>query len=409
MKIAIIGGGLSGLVSGYYLSQKHHVVIFEKENKLGGLAAGFKQNNWQWSLEDYYHHFFPSDKELRKLLKELMIDYFFTSPKSANWQKGKIIKFNSPVDLLRYPYLSWWGKIRLAAGLVYLKIIPSQKWLPNQSADEFLPRLMGREGYQAIWQPLLQGKFGQKAAQISSSWLWARIKKRTPCLGYIKSGFQELSAVLANKIQKNGGEIKLNNIVENINQLKDFDRIIATMATINFLKIIPNRYHSHYQKKPPIDYWGTLNLILTTAKPFLPDNIYWLNINELSFPFVALVEQTNFIDKKYYGGDYIIYLGGYYSPDHRYFDFSKNEILAEFWPYLKKINPSFKKSFIKKSFLNRSSFAQPLVFEDYTRRIPSFKTPMKNVYLLNMEQAYPWDRGIDNAVRLAKNLERLIK
>jgi len=158
----------------------------------------------------------------------------------------------------------------------------------------------------------------------------------------------------------------------------------------------------------PIEYWGTINLILTTVKPFLSDNIYWLNINEPSFPFVTVVEQTNFVNKKYYGDDHVIYLGGYYSPNHRYFNCSKDEILAEFWPYLKKINPSFKKSFIKRSFLNHSFFAQPLVFEDYARRIPPFKTPVKNVYLLNMEQTYPWDRGVDNAIRLAKNLERLL-
>jgi len=408
MKIAIVGGGLSGLTLGYYLSKNHHVVVFEKKNKLGGLAAGFEQNNWSWALDDYYHHFFSSDKELKELLIELAIDYFFASPKSANWQKNKAIKFDSPLDLLSYPYLTWWGKIRLAVGLAYLKIIPSQKWLPNQSADEFLPRLMGREGYRGIWQPLLQGKFGYKAKQISSIWFWSRIKKRTSRLGYIKGGFQRLSTVLADKIKENGGEIKLNNTVESVNQLKDFDRIIATMATTNFLKIIPTRFQSYYQKRLPIEYWGTINLILTTVKPFLSDNIYWLNINEPSFPFVTVVEQTNFVNKKYYGDDHVIYLGGYYSPNHRYFNCSKDEILAEFWPYLKKINPSFKKSFIKRSFLNHSFFAQPLVFEDYARRIPPFKTPVKNVYLLNMEQTYPWDRGVDNAIRLAKNLERLL-
>ena len=404
MKIAIIGGGLSGLVSGYYLSQEHHVVIFEKENKLGGLAAGFKQNNWQWSLEDYYHHFFSSDKELRELLKELMIDYFFTSPQSSNWQDGKIIKFDSPIDILRYPYLTWWGKIRLATGLVYLKIIPSQKWLPNQPADEFLPRLMGKEGYQAVWRPLLKGKFGRQAAKISSVWFWARIKKRSARLGYIKGGFKRLIFALADKIKKNGGEIKLNYPIESLDQLKNYDRVIVTLPTSNFLKIIPNRYRSHYKKKQSINYCGAVNLILTTTRSFLPDDTYWLNINDPSFPFIAVVEQTNFINKKHYNNNHIIYLGGYYSVNHRYFDYSKDELLDKFWPYLKKINPSFKRGFIKKSFLNSSSFAQPLAFKDYHHRIPSFKTPIENVYLLNMEQIYPWDRGVNNAIDLAKKL-----
>ena len=36
MKIAIIGSGISGLVSAYFLSKKHEVWLFEKNDYLGG-------------------------------------------------------------------------------------------------------------------------------------------------------------------------------------------------------------------------------------------------------------------------------------------------------------------------------------------------------------------------------------
>ena len=36
MRIAVVGSGISGLSSAYYLSKKHKVDLFEKEDRFGG-------------------------------------------------------------------------------------------------------------------------------------------------------------------------------------------------------------------------------------------------------------------------------------------------------------------------------------------------------------------------------------
>lgn len=143
-----------------------------------------------------------------------------------------------------------------------------------------------------------------------------------------------------------------------------------------------------WKKIKKLKMLGALNLILVLKEPFLTDGTYWLNINEPNFPFVAVVEHTNFIDPKYYGGNHLLYVGGYYSQNHRYFKMEKEEILNEFLPYLKKINPNYQ-LLITNYYLFKSLFAQPIIPINYSKIIPPHQTPIPNIFLANMQQIYP--------------------
>ena len=77
LRIAIVGGGVTGLTAAYDLTRpqaggRNEVVVFEGAPRLGGLAAGFKgRPEWEWPLEHFYHHLFLSDRAMLELLDEI--------------------------------------------------------------------------------------------------------------------------------------------------------------------------------------------------------------------------------------------------------------------------------------------------------------------------------------------------
>ena len=108
MKTIIIGGGLAGLAAAYRLADRDEIIIFEKENELGGMASSYSieipcSKNGLYHIEKYYHHIFASDKELIFLIEELGLGsklewlrgttgYFFN---------GRIYPMNTPLEILR--------------------------------------------------------------------------------------------------------------------------------------------------------------------------------------------------------------------------------------------------------------------------------------------------------------------
>ena len=338
MRIAIIGGGLVGLTTGWKLSLKgHQVTIFEKEKYLGGLCATFKQKDWDWPLEFFYHHLFTSDKDAQKLIKDLNLSekLFYQEPKSSVLEKGQIFQFDSPLSLMKFPCLPFLDKLRAGVVTVFLKFALNFSAFEKIKAADWLPKTYGQKVYQTIWQPLLKAKFGQDFENISLSWFWARIKKRSQTLGYLQGSLQIIIDKLAKEIKKQKGVIILNKEIKSLDQLKGFDRFLFTIPTYSFLKIFKKQLPiSEYKKLTKLKMSGAANLVLTLKKSFLTDGTYWLSVNENNFPFVAVVQHTNFIDKNHYGQHHILYVGGYYPQNHPYFKVGKEKVLAEFLPYL---------------------------------------------------------------------------
>jgi len=173
----------------------------------------------------------------------------------------------------------------------------------------------------------------------------------------------------------------------------------------------------------PPDYLGQLRqlksmgaVVLTLAlKRQLMPHTYWLNLPARSpdqrqneFPFMALVEHTNYVPPEHYGGDHLIYCGDYVRPEHRYFSMSQDELLETFLPSLKKINPAFEPDWVRRSWLFRATYAQPVPQVGHSAHIPPLRTPLAGLYFASMSQVYPWDRGTNYAVEMGRRVAGMV-
>jgi len=423
MKIGIVGGGITGLVAADELTKKgHRVLLFEAKDCLGGLARSFQKQNWQWPLEVFFHHFFSGDNEVKKLIRDLGLKdkLFYKKPKTSVYFQGSIYQFDSPGSILKFPHLSWTDKAKMGSSIFFLRSLPFLPIFEEFSAVDIFPKLIGSSAWETIWQPLIEGKFGDLSNEVSFSWLWARLKKRSQRLGYLAGGCEQIITALEKRIKKSAGKILLGSRVLEVNRRRGgwelrtagknylVKKIILALpfpAAVDLVK--PHVSEEKLRTWQKLKSIGALTMILRLKRKFLPGDTYWLNILEREFPFIVLVEHTNFVEPGHYGGEFLVYVGGYYPSNNSIFNWNKKRVLNHFAPYLRRINPSFEK-FLIDSEVFSSLLAQPIIPKNYSRISPSFELLSGEIYWATANHIYPWDRGVNFAIKSAKKLAGLV-
>ena len=419
MKIGIIGAGALGLTCAYELSKKgHQVEVLEKENSVGGLAVDFEYEGWH--LEKFYHHLFRTDTTITSLIHEIGLGdkLIWKKPNTSVYYRGVVYPIDSPMAVLRFTPISLIDRLRLGLVMVYLKIQPNFKLFEGITAVYWLKKYLGKASYSVLWEPLLKAKFGDFYDKIAMSWFWARVHYRTAQLGYLKEGFYQFYEKLKEAFLSKGGKITFGVNIDRIGSENTrpyvivggrksyFDKLVVCTPTPVFFKLCPDIPLEYREKYHLPQYFGAQVVVLQTKRKVM--DVYWCNINDAAIPFMAYVEHTNFMDPKDYGDSHLIYLGNYFSPEDARYNKEPDKVIKEYIEGLKKLKGDFDDSWILKSWVFRTVFAQQSVDIDYYKQIPPFETSLQNVYLANMAQVYPQDRGQNYSVALGKKIAEAI-
>jgi protoporphyrinogen oxidase len=425
MKIAIIGAGFGGMAAAYDLRKAgHEVTILESAEYVGGLASGFKEPHWKWSVEKFYHHWFQSDKWMLGLIGELgwQDKVRFPRPYTVLLHRGKWYPFDSIPKALMFPGLGFGlDKVRFGFVGLFLRLTNNWKALERHTADTWMTRWAGRRVYEKMWKPLLVGKFGPYYQDVNMAWMWARLKARSTRLGTFEGGFQAFADMLAGRLREMGVEIRLKASVQGIRRQAGgleinlagdaaatiYDRVLVTTAPSLLARLCPELPEPYLRGLLALKSMGAVVMVLALEHQISTQGYYWFNLpKEEGYPFLALVEHTNFIPSEMFGGDRIVYAGDYLEAGHEYFSLSDEQLIERFTPAFRKFNPAFNNTWIKKAWVFRTNYAQPVPLINHSRNIPPIETPIEGLYFASMSQVYPWDRGTNFAVEIGRRAAR---
>jgi len=425
---AIVGGGFAGLAAAYELARNgKSVVVIERDSTVGGLAGGFDIGGH--ILEKFYHHWFNNDQHIFDLINEMGAseNVLLRPTRTGMYFSSQFFRLSTPLDLLRFKALPFLDRIRLGVAVLRARSVKDWKKLEGLSAKEWLIDRCGQRSYDVVWDPLRVGKFGSVADDVSAVWFWKKLVLRggsrsgsgDEVLAYYKGGFAALADRIALEIRNLGGEVLVDTAATRIltdasGRASGIQTVHGVIGADNVLLTTPLPITADLLAPlAPPDYIDSLrrirylsNVCLVLALNRSLSDTYWLNVNDPGFPFVGVIEHTNFEPPSSYGGHHIVYLSKYLPPSDPMYMMDADELLAFSIPHIQRMFPEFKREWIDLHYVWRADYAQPIAEKNYSALLPANTTPLANVMITTMAQVYPEDRGTNYAVREGRQLAR---
>lgn len=422
-RIAVLGAGPMGLGVAYQLVKDGHTpVIYEADDRVGGMAASFDFGGT--SIERYYHFHATSDQAFFEVLSELkLIDKLqWRETKMGYYYQGHVQPWGNPMALLKFKGLGWIAKFRY--GLHAFLSTKRNDWRPldKVEATGWIRRWIGEEAWEVLWRRLFDYKFYDYADNLSAAWIWSRIRRIGRSrynlfhekLGYLEGGSDTLLHAMRDAIIAGGGEFRMstpvqrvvieNGVVKGIETkagVDAYDKVISTIPLPYVPRVMPDLPADLLQKFESIKNVAVVCVIAKLKKPVTEN--FWLNVNDPDMDIPGIVEYTNLRRMN----DHIVYVPYYVPGEHPKYKEPDSVFIDKVKSYLKRINPALTESDFIEVRASRYRFAQPICEPGYLDRLPPIQLPVKGLLVADTSYYYPEDRGISESIGLARTIARM--
>ncbi len=182
MQVAIVGGGIAGLATAYFLQEKARAqgravnyTLIEGEPSLGGKIQSARENGFV--VEGGPDSFITNKLAAIELCRELGLgDRLIRTNDAARkvfvWSRGALRPMPEGVMLIiptrlmpfvRSPLISWPGKLRMGLDA----LIPARRDGRDESLAHFVRRRLGNEALDRIAEPMIAGIYVADAEYLS--------------------------------------------------------------------------------------------------------------------------------------------------------------------------------------------------------------------------------------------------
>lgn len=421
-RIAVLGAGPMGLAVAYQLVRDgHRPVIFEADDRVGGMTASFDFSGIR--IERYYHFHCISDTGFLTILDELGIagQMRWTETKMGYWYDKRLQSWGNPIALLKFKGLSLTAKIRY--GLHALASTRRKDWRPldHVEATGWIRRWVGEEAWTVLWKRLFDYKFYDYSSNLSAAWIWSRIRRIGNSrysifrekLGYLEGGSDTLLSAMQSYIETHGGEIRLstpvtrvlikNGIVAGVATpagTEAFDKVVSTVPLPFIPRIMPDLPADLLASFSELGNVAVVCIIVKLRKQVTGN--FWLNTNDDDMDIPGLVEYTNLRPLDHH----VVYVPFYMPGDHPKYSDDDDIFIDKVRRYLKTINPDLADDDFLDVRASRYRYAQPICPPRYLETIPSRKLPVGGLWAADTSHYYPEDRGISESIDFGRMMAR---